>query len=113
MLSWLPWALSFALYPAYLSYGGWGGGAEGSAPTLAMTAVAAALGVGVHVVTSLHGLVDDHDADRHHVPLRLALRVGAPRLLLLAVASCAVLGGLALLVGSTVGLSLMTPAGAR
>ena len=28
-LSWLPWAVSFALYPAYLSYGGWGGGAHG------------------------------------------------------------------------------------
>ena len=23
--SWLPWAASFALYPAFLSYGGWGG----------------------------------------------------------------------------------------
>ena len=24
-LSWLTWAVSFALYPAFLSYGGWGG----------------------------------------------------------------------------------------
>ncbi len=55
MFSWLPWAVSFALYPAYLSYGGWGGGAQGSAPTVAMTAVAAVLGVGVHVLTSLAG----------------------------------------------------------
>ena len=37
-LSWLPWAVAFALYPAYLSYGGWGGGAEGDPPTIAMTA---------------------------------------------------------------------------
>ena len=28
VLSWLPWAVQFALYPAYLAYGGWNG--EGS-----------------------------------------------------------------------------------
>jgi 4-hydroxybenzoate polyprenyltransferase len=105
LLSWLPWAVSFALYPAYLSYGGWGGGPHGGPPSVAMTVVAAALGVGVHVLTSLPGLVDDRAAGRRHVPLRLALRVGAPRLLVLAVAYCVVLGGLAAVVGSTVGLS--------
>ncbi len=105
VLSWLPWAVSFALYPAYLSYGGWGGGAEGSPPTVAMTAVAALLGVGVHVLTSLRGLVDDHQAGRRHLPLRLALRVGAPRLLVLAIVFCVVVAAVAGLVGSTVGLS--------
>jgi 4-hydroxybenzoate polyprenyltransferase len=105
VLSWLPWAVSFALYPAYLSYGGWGGGAEGSPPTVAMTAVAALLGVGVHVLTSLRGLVDDHRAGRRHLPLRLALRVGAPRLLVLAIVFCVVVAAVAGLVGSTVGLS--------
>jgi 4-hydroxybenzoate polyprenyltransferase len=105
MFSWLPWAVSFALYPAYLSYGGWGGGAPGSPPTFAMTAVAAVLGVGVHVLTSLRGLVDDHEAGRRHLPLRLALRVGAPRLLVLAITFCVVVAAVAGLVGSTVGLS--------
>ena len=105
MFSWLPWAVSFALYPAYLSYGGWGGGAHGSAPTVAMTAVAAVLGVGVHVLTSLRGLVDDHQAGLRHLPLRLALRVGAPRLLVLAIVFCVVVAAVAGLVGSTVGLS--------
>ena len=104
-LSWLPWAVSFALYPAYLSYGGWGGDAQGSPPTVAMTAVAAVLGVGVHVLTSLQGLVDDHQAGRRHLPLRLALRVGAPRLLVLAIVFCVVVAAVAALVGSTVGLS--------
>ena len=33
-LSWLPWAASFALYPAFLSYGGWGGQAKGDPPEL-------------------------------------------------------------------------------
>ncbi len=104
-LSWLPWAVSYALYPAYLSYGGWGGGAQGQPPTVAMTLVSAALGVGVHVLTSLGGLVEDNRTGRRHVPLRLAMRVGAPRLLVLTVAFCAIVAGGAALVGSTVGLS--------
>jgi 4-hydroxybenzoate polyprenyltransferase len=104
-LSWVPWALGFALYPAYLSYGGWGGAADGHPPTVAMTVAAALLGVGVHVLTSLRGLVDDNRAGRRHLPLRLALRVGAPRLLVLAGLYCTGVLGAILLVGSTVGLS--------
>jgi 4-hydroxybenzoate polyprenyltransferase len=105
LLSWLPWAMSFALYPAYLSYGGWGGGEHGSPPTYAMTAAAALLGVGVHVLTSLPGLVADNDAGRRHLPLRLGLRLGAPRLLVLSMAWCVLAVGLILVVGRTVGLS--------
>ena len=73
------WALAFALYPAYLSYGGWGGGAEGQPPTIAMTVAAAFLGVGVHVLVSLRGLVEDNRAGRRHVPLRLAPARSEPR----------------------------------
>jgi 4-hydroxybenzoate polyprenyltransferase len=104
-LSWVPWALAFALYPAYLSYGGWGGAADGSPPTVAVTVAAAFLGIGVHVLVALRGLVEDNRDGRRHLPLRLALRMGAPRLLFLACLYCAlVTGGLALL-GSTVGMS--------
>ena len=103
--SWLPWAIAFALYPAYLSYGGWGGGADGYPPTVAMTLAAALLGIGVHVLTSLRGLVDDNRAGRRHLPLRLALRVGAPRLLVLTGLYCALVIGAILVVGSTIGLS--------
>jgi 4-hydroxybenzoate polyprenyltransferase len=103
--SWIPWALAYALYPAYLSYGGWGGGAHGDPPTIAVTVAAALLGVGVHVLTSLQGLVDDNRAGRRHLPLRLALRVGAPRLLVLAGLWCALCAGLLLVAGSTVGLA--------
>jgi len=103
--SWLPWALAFALYPAYLAYGGWGGAADGHPPTIAMTAAAAFLGVGVHVLTSLRGLVDDNRAGRRSLPLLLALRIGAPRLLVLTLLSCALVIGVILVVGSTVGLS--------
>jgi 1,4-dihydroxy-2-naphthoate octaprenyltransferase len=104
-LSWVPWAVAFALYPAYLSYGGWGGAAHGHPPTVAMSVAAAFLGVGVHVVTSLRGLVDDNRAGRRHLPLRLALRTGAPRLLVLAGIYCAVVVGAMAVVGATVGLS--------
>ena len=55
LLSWLPWAASFALYPAFLSYGGWGGQALGNPPEVAMVVLAAALGVGVHVLCALPG----------------------------------------------------------
>jgi 4-hydroxybenzoate polyprenyltransferase len=104
-LSWLPWAIAFALYPAYLSYGGWGGAADGDPPTIAMTVAAAFLGVGVHVLTSLRGLVDDNRAGRRHLPLRLALPLGAPRLLVLASVYCMVVVVVIAVVGSTLGLS--------
>jgi 4-hydroxybenzoate polyprenyltransferase len=105
VLSWLPWAISFALYPAYLSYGGWGGGTTGNPPTIAITAATAVLGVGVHVLTSLSGLVEDNAAGRRHLPLRLALRVGAPRLLALSAVFCVLVLGAIAYVGATVGLS--------
>ncbi len=105
LLSWLPWAVSFALYPAFLSYGGWGGGAHGGPPTVAMTVAAALLGIGVHVLVALPGLVGDHDAGRRHLPLRLALVVGAPRLLVLTCVYCAVVIGVVGIVAATAGLS--------
>jgi hypothetical protein len=104
-LSWLPWAVAFALYPAFLSYGGWGGGATGNPPTIAISVAAAALGVGVHVLTSLPGLVEDNRAGRRHLPLRLALRLGAPRLLALSAVYCVLVVGMIAGLGATVGLS--------
>jgi 4-hydroxybenzoate polyprenyltransferase len=104
-LSWLPWAVAFALYPAYLSYGGWGGTAHGHPPTVAMSTAAALLGVGVHVLTSLCGLVNDNRSGRRHLPLHLALRMGAPRLLVVAGVYCAVMIAVIAVVGGTVGLS--------
>ncbi len=105
LLSWLPWAASFALYPTFLSYGGWGGGAQGRPPTVAMVVAAALLGIGVHVLVALPGLVGDHEAGRRHLPLRLALLVGAPPLLVLTLVYCALVVGAVALLAATTGLT--------
>lgn len=86
VLSWVPWAASFALYPAYLSYGGWGGDYTGSPPEITITVLAGLLGVCVHVLRALPGLVPDNRDGQRHLPLRIALRIGAPRLLWITVA---------------------------
>jgi hypothetical protein len=105
VLSWLPWAVQFALYPAYLAYGGWNGQGTDTPPTIVVTVLAAVLGVLVHVLRALPGLVPDNQDGRRHLPLRIALRTGAPRLLLLAsVLTGLVVVGL-LVAGQAVGLT--------
>jgi len=100
----VPWAVAWGLYPFFLSYGGWGGHTQGDPPQPVMVVLAALLGLGVHVLTSLPGLVADHEQGRRHLPLRIALRTGATRLLVIAVAwTVLVLAGL-LVVGHAVGL---------
>jgi 4-hydroxybenzoate polyprenyltransferase len=83
LLSWVPWAVSFGLLPGYLSYGGWGGEFTGAPPNVAMTVLFALLGVGVHFLRALWGLVPDNDDGWTYLPLRLGLRLGATRLLVL------------------------------
>jgi hypothetical protein len=104
-LSWLPWAVAYALYPFFLSYGGWGGDATGGPPQPAMVALAALLGVGVHVLCALPGLVADHEDGVRHLPLRIALRTGATRLLVLALAWTVLCLVAMLVVGNSVGLA--------
>lgn len=104
-LSFVTWAVQFACYPAYLSFGGWGGADLGDPPSWPMVVLAALLGIGFHFVRSTWGLVAD-DADGWHTfPLRLGRRLGATRLVLVSGAfTLAVLVGM-LIVGSTVGLA--------
>lgn len=83
--SFVSWTLSFALVPAFLAYGGWAGGMHGDAPTWAVTGAAAAVGFTWHLATSLGDLVDDNKSGARTLPLRLALRIGAPRLLWLTI----------------------------
>jgi len=103
-LSWLPYFASFGLLPAFLSYGGLGGGMHGGPPTWAMTVLAALLGVGVHFLDTLPDLVEDNETGVRHLPLRIALRIGAPKLLWISVAWTALVGAGIVVAGLTVGL---------
>jgi 4-hydroxybenzoate polyprenyltransferase len=97
-LSFLPWAVAFAAYPAFLSYGGWGGSppaGEIGPPRPVLVVLSALLGVCVHVLGALPDLVQDNRAGYRHLPLRIGLRTGATRLLVLAsLATTAVVAGL-------------------
>ncbi|UDY24182.1 hypothetical protein [Nocardioides sp. Kera G14] len=104
-LSWLPWAISFGLYPAFLSYGGWGGRATGDAPSITLTVLCALLGVGVHVFTALWGLVADDADGWHYLPLWLARRTGATPLLLGSIVYLGVVGAAIAVVAEQSGLA--------
>ncbi len=82
VLSPVPWALSFGMLAFFLAYGGVGGGLHGDAPRGSVVVLAMLLGVGVHFLRALPDLVQDNRTGVRHLPLRLALRLGAPRLLL-------------------------------
>lgn len=104
-LSFLPWAVSFGLLPAFVAYGGWEGVGTTTPPTAAMTALAAALGVAVHLLLAPPGLVHDHEEGERSLPLLLALRTGTPRLLVVAAVLTAALVAALLVTGRTVGLT--------
>lgn len=102
--SFVGWTASAALYPAFLAYGGWAGTVHGEAPSWAITVAAAAVGFCAHLVTSLADLVDDNKSGARNLPLRLALRVGAPRLLFVTIVlTAAAVAGL-VVAGLSVGL---------
>jgi 4-hydroxybenzoate polyprenyltransferase len=104
MLSFVPWAISFALFPAFLSYGGWGGGLHGGPPEPLMILLAALLGIGVHFFTALPDLVGDNHNGVRSLPVRVALRIGAPKLLLATVVYLVLVVGALVVAGLTVGL---------
>lgn len=103
-LSWLPYAVSFGLLPAFLSYGGLGGGLHGAPPTIAMTVLAALLGIGIHFLNALPDLVQDNETGVRHLPLRIALKIGAPRLLRISWAFTALVAAGMVWAALTVGL---------
>jgi 4-hydroxybenzoate polyprenyltransferase len=102
--SWLPWACSFGLLPAFLSYGGWGGQAHGDPPTVVVTVLAALLGVAVHVLLALPDLVEDNADGLRHLPVRWGLRLGAPRLLWVAASAAVLLAASLVVAAGTAGL---------
>lgn len=105
VLSFWSWAVSYAMLPAYLSYGGWGGQAVGSPPETSIVVLAALLGVGVHFMRSVWGLVADHEDGWTYLPLKLGLRLGATRLLALSTLYTVVIVVLLVVFGLRDGLS--------
>lgn len=105
MLSFAPWALQFGLYPAYLAYGGWNGVGTDTPPTVVMVVLAGLLGIGVHFLRALPGLVADNADGLRSLPLRIALRTGAPRLLVLSGLFTGAIVVLQLIAGQTIGLT--------
>ncbi|MCX6399552.1 MAG: hypothetical protein NTX33_06460 [Propionibacteriales bacterium] len=103
--SWWSWAASYALLPAYLSYGGWGGQAVGSAPETSIVVLSALLGIGIHFLRAVWGLVADNEDGWTYLPLKLGLKLGATRLLALATVYTVVIVILLLVTGARVGLS--------
>jgi 4-hydroxybenzoate polyprenyltransferase len=96
--------VSFGLLPAFLSYGGLGGGMHGGPPTWAMTVLAALLGIGIHFLNTLPDLVQDNETGVRHLPLRIALKIGAPKLLWISVAYTALVSAGIVVAGLTVGV---------
>ena len=95
ILSWVGWSATFALLPYFVTYGGWASDADGSEPFTSFVVLSAVLGLFVHFLTSLPDLVVDNQAGVRHLPMRVALHTGAPRLLVMTlVATVATLGAL-------------------
>ena len=103
-LSFVPWMVSFALLPAYLSHGGYGGSAEGDPPQVAIVLGAGLLGAGVHFLRAIWGLVEDDLDGWTYFPLVLGRRLGATRLLAWSTGYTAAVVGLLIILGSTIGL---------
>jgi 4-hydroxybenzoate polyprenyltransferase len=104
VLSWLPYAVSFGLLPAFLSYGGLGLGLHGAPPTFSMTVLAALMGIGIHFLNVLPDLAEDEETGVRHLPLRIAARIGAPRLRRISMAYTGTVGVAMLVAALTVGL---------
>ncbi len=105
VFSWLSWAASFALLVPFLTYGGLGGQAVGSPPEPLVVGLAALLGIGVHVLSALPGLVGDNAEGSGSLPLLLALRTGAPKLLVITGVYLTVVTLALVVVGLQVGLA--------
>jgi 4-hydroxybenzoate polyprenyltransferase len=104
-LSWVGWSLTFALLTYFITLGGWGREADGSAPITGFVLLCAVLGFLVHFLTSLPDLVVDNAAGVRHLPLRVALRTGAPRLLVLTLVATVVVLALLVYTALTAGIA--------
>ena len=104
-LSWVGWSATFALLTYFITLGGWGREADGSAPLPSFVILSAVLGFFMHFVTSLPDLVEDNKAGARHLPLRVALKTGAPRLMVVSLVATVVVVGLIIYKALTVGIA--------
>ena len=102
--SFLGWMATFALFPVFLAYGGWGGGRHGDDPTWQFIVAFAFVGLCAHLATSLPDLVVDNAAGVKSLPLRIALKTGAPRLLVITVVLSVLVLAAVIVVGIDPGL---------
>ncbi len=90
------WAATFALLAAFVCLAGLGPGRRRlGAADLVRRAVRGCSAICVHFLTSLPDLVRDNASRVRHLPLRVALHIGATKLLVISgVATVAVLAAL-------------------
>jgi 4-hydroxybenzoate polyprenyltransferase len=69
-----------------------------------MTVLAALLGIGIHFLNVLPDLVEDRETGVTHLPLRIALKIGAPKLLWISTIWTALVGAGIVIAALTVGL---------
>lgn len=105
LLSWVGWCATFALLTYFVTLGGWGNAADGSQPFTSFVLLCAALGLCVHFLTSLPDLVEDNKSGSRHLPLRVALKTGAPRLLVATLVATAVVVALLIYKALAVGIA--------
>src|SRR3546814_207783 len=103
--SFVPWALTFGAFPTFLSWGGWGREDAGDPATVAITITAGLIGIGVHLIRSLPGLVDDNKDGSSSLPLTIALKTGAPKLMLISIVWLVMSGALLIVAALTSGLA--------
>jgi len=105
VLSWLGWSATFALLTYFITFGGWSNEADGSAPLPSFVILSALLGFLVHFLTSLPDLVVDNKSGTRHLPLRVALKTGAPRLLVVTLVATVVVVALLIYKALAVGIA--------
>ena len=74
-------------------------------PETAITILAGLLGIGVHFMRAVWGLVGDHEDGWTYLPLKLGLKLGATRLLALSTLYTVVIAVLLGVFGYRVGLT--------
>ncbi|UAL29133.1 UbiA family prenyltransferase [Nocardioides rotundus] len=100
-LSFLPWAIVWGLYPYFIVAGGWGGTGVAALPDPTVVALFAGLGISLHVLRSLPGLVADREDGSTSLPLMIAMRTGATPLLIVSVVTTLALVAAIIVVGQS------------